>query len=94
MRVKVKKTYIGINENSDNRLKVVSDFDDLVFEKRNREYGAYQLRKRYNIRFIHWYFIGFSDDEPCSLYSVPGPAKFRESDIRRLRICSGSDGKS
>ncbi len=27
---------------------VVSDFDDLVFEHRNREYGAYQLRKRYN----------------------------------------------
>jgi protein TonB len=23
------------------------DFDDLLFEKRNREYGAYQLRKRY-----------------------------------------------
>jgi len=27
---------------------VISDFDDLVFEHRNREYGAYQLRKRYN----------------------------------------------
>ncbi len=27
---------------------VVADFDDLVFEHRNREYGAYQLRKRYN----------------------------------------------
>lgn len=26
----------------------ISDFDDLVFEHRNREYGAYQLRKRYN----------------------------------------------
>jgi periplasmic protein TonB len=24
------------------------DFDDLLFEKRNRDYGAYQLRKRYN----------------------------------------------
>jgi periplasmic protein TonB len=24
------------------------DFDDLLFEKRNREYGAYQLRKKYN----------------------------------------------
>jgi protein TonB len=23
-------------------------FDDLIFEKRNREYGAFQLRKRYN----------------------------------------------
>lgn len=27
---------------------VISDFDDLVFEHRNRDYGAYQLRKRYN----------------------------------------------
>jgi protein TonB len=26
----------------------ILDFDDLVFENRNREYGAYQLRKRYN----------------------------------------------
>ena len=25
----------------------VTDFDDLVFENRNRDYGAYQLRKRY-----------------------------------------------
>ena len=24
------------------------DFDDLLFEKRNKDYGAYQLRKRYN----------------------------------------------
>jgi len=24
------------------------DFDDLLFERRNRDYGAYQLRKRYN----------------------------------------------
>lgn len=26
----------------------MTDFDDIVFEHRNREYGAYQLRKRYN----------------------------------------------
>jgi protein TonB len=26
----------------------ISDFDDLVFEHKNREYGAYQLRKGYN----------------------------------------------
>ncbi len=26
----------------------MSDFDDLLFESRNKEYGAYQLRKRYN----------------------------------------------
>jgi protein TonB len=26
----------------------MTDFDDLVFEHRNKEYGAYQLRKKYN----------------------------------------------
>jgi len=26
----------------------INDFDDLVFENRNKEYGAYQLRKKYN----------------------------------------------
>jgi protein TonB len=26
----------------------VMDFDDLLFESRNKDYGAYQLRKRYN----------------------------------------------
>ena len=26
----------------------ISDFDDLVFENRNKAYGAYQLRKKYN----------------------------------------------
>jgi protein TonB len=26
----------------------IPDFDDLLFETRNREYGAYQLRKKYN----------------------------------------------
>ena len=31
-------------DNLRNRL----DFDDLLFEKRNRDYGAYQLRKKYN----------------------------------------------
>jgi protein TonB len=29
-------------------LRNVLDFDDLLFESRNRDYGAYQLRKRYN----------------------------------------------
>ena len=32
----------------DNNLREVPDFDDLLFEMRNRDYGAYQLRKRYN----------------------------------------------
>ncbi|TAL74322.1 MAG: energy transducer TonB [Bacteroidetes bacterium] len=29
-------------------LRKVMDFDDLLFKSRNRDYGAYQLRKRYN----------------------------------------------
>jgi protein TonB len=29
-------------------LRNVLDFDDLLFQKRNRDYGAYQLRKKYN----------------------------------------------
>ncbi len=29
-------------------LRKVLDFDDLLFEKRNKDYGAYQLRKKYN----------------------------------------------
>lgn len=29
-------------------LRNVLDFDDLLFESRNRDYGAFQLRKRYN----------------------------------------------
>ena len=32
----------------DDNLKDVPDFDDLLFETRNKEYGAYQLRKSYN----------------------------------------------
>ena len=27
---------------------IVPEFDDILFESRNKEYGAYQLRKRYN----------------------------------------------
>ena len=30
----------------------ITDFDDLVFEFRNRDYGAYQLRKKYNLSLI------------------------------------------
>jgi len=33
-------------------LRKVLDFDDLLFQKRNRDYGAYQLRKRYNSNVI------------------------------------------
>lgn len=33
------------------------DFDDLLFEKRNRDYGAYQLRKKYNSVMVACVFI-------------------------------------
>jgi protein TonB len=32
----------------DNSIKGIPDFDDILFESRNKEYGAYSLRKRYN----------------------------------------------
>jgi protein TonB len=32
----------------DDFLRDVPDFDDILFEKRNKEYGAYVLRKKYN----------------------------------------------
>ena len=34
-----------------------SDFDDLVFENRNKEYGAYQLRKKYKTAVITGFVI-------------------------------------
>jgi TonB family C-terminal domain len=38
-------------------LRNVLDFDDLLFENRNKDYGAYQLRKRYNSVVIICLFI-------------------------------------
>jgi protein TonB len=46
--VKLKKTYIEPTTGTDHQSFKISDFDDLVFEHRNKDYGAYQLRKRYN----------------------------------------------
>ncbi len=37
-----------IDNKMDNKRGGKYDFDDLLFESRNKEYGAYQLRKRYN----------------------------------------------
>lgn len=31
----------------------IPDFDDIIFERRNKEYGAYFLRKRYNRVVLH-----------------------------------------
>lgn len=37
----------------ENELKNIPSFDDIVFEKRNKEYGAYKIRKKYN-RTVLW----------------------------------------
>jgi protein TonB len=39
-------------------LKMIPDFDDIVFRNRNKEYGAYLLRKRYSRNVIISLFIG------------------------------------
>ncbi len=36
------------NKEMDQRSSPVPGFDDIIFEHRNKEYGAYQLRKKYN----------------------------------------------
>jgi protein TonB len=46
--VKIKKTDKELTPKTAGKKFKLSDFDDLVFEHRNKEYGAYQLRKRYN----------------------------------------------
>ena len=46
--MKIKRKDIKIQTDKDFQSFEISDFDDLVFRNRNREYGAYQLRKRYN----------------------------------------------
>jgi protein TonB len=37
----------------ENELKNIPSFDDIVFESRNKEYGAYSIRKKYN-RTVLW----------------------------------------
>jgi protein TonB len=46
--VKIKKKDKELTPKTVGKKFEMSDFDDLVFEHRNKEYGAYQLRKRYN----------------------------------------------
>ena len=41
-------------------LKRVSDFDDIVFRNRNKEYGAYILRKNYNRSVVISLLIGIT----------------------------------
>jgi periplasmic protein TonB len=41
-----------------NEKKFIPSFDDIVFEKRNHEYGAYRLRKKYNRNVLIAMLIG------------------------------------
>jgi protein TonB len=43
-----------------NDLMRIPDFDDIVFEMRNREYGAYILRRNYSRNVIISLFIGIT----------------------------------
>ena len=46
-------------------------FDDIVFEDRNKEYGAYKLRKKYNRTVIVSLLIGIIIISNCYNYSLP-----------------------
>ncbi len=46
--MKLKNINTELTPGTDDHSFRISDFDDLVFEHKNRDYGAYQLRKRYN----------------------------------------------
>lgn len=46
--MKEKKADRDIQEYTAGSYAALDDFDDLVFEHRNKEYGAYQLRKKYH----------------------------------------------
>ena len=41
-----------------NEKKFFPSFDDIVFESRNHEYGAYRLRKKYNRNVLIAMLIG------------------------------------
>jgi len=46
--VKIKNKDNGLTRKAVYKSFEINDFDDLVFKNRNKEYGAYQLRKKYN----------------------------------------------
>ena len=66
-----KLTYIADGQQA-RRMKVkqnIPKFDDLIFESRNKEYGAYQLRKKYNSVLIAG--IIFASVIVCSAVIIP-----------------------
>jgi protein TonB len=46
--MRTKNNNRGKDKESDQNSSMISDFDDLIFVNRNKDYGAYVLRKKYN----------------------------------------------
>jgi protein TonB len=76
-----------LNEDNKNKPFEINNFDDLVFEHRNREYGAYQLRRKY-FRVLLGGVI-FSATIGILAVLIPFLARPRED-----RILSGGGGYS
>jgi hypothetical protein len=56
-------------------------FDDIIFEKRNKEYGAYFLRKGYN-RVLAISFIATCAFMFCARYHL----LFKDARIEKIRL--------
>lgn len=73
---------------------IIPSFDDILFESRNKEYGAYQLRKRYNrvvaAGVLISVFLGSAAVIIPSLnrdnteYSVAGGGRYIEMEMEKL----------
>jgi protein TonB len=85
--VKIKKTDKELTRKKGNQSIGFPDFDDLVFENRNKEYGAYQLRKRYH----HAIFTGVLIATLLAIAVVLIPFMMRRSSERAV---SGGNGYS
>ena len=69
------------------------DIDDLLFETRNKEYGAYQLRKRYNSVVVAGIILATLVVSSIVVIPFMLNQGFRSCSFRRGRLCTGSDGK-
>ena len=85
----------------DESLREVPDFDDLVFEMRNKDYGAYQLRKRYNsvviagIILASFFFRQLIVESGLYrlFFAFRNAPLLMESDFETINFHSSSDGK-
>ena len=83
--MKYKSNYKRPDTGNDQKSFRISDFDDLVFEHRNREYGAYDLRKRYNRALLAGTIVAAL----AAIITVMVPFISRPS---TERVVSGGDG--